>query len=316
MPPTVETPASDTNPKTPEDKIRDALSKFEELSAKLQQQGLEIQRRSFNWTRGVVVVTAVYTFFAALQWWTMRSQLAEMHGTSVQTDKLITAANAISDHQKQMVADNKTNLAQNKAAIENTLKENREELAKLLGENQNVLKTNLAQGRAALDASINASRLDQRAWLGVDNIKGELVVGSPYKADVSIRNTGKTPALHVHADFKLEVTRPTEKPSFKYDDIVVGVLDSRGVIAPTVPYHLSTFPIQDKAHRPLAMTQSYIDEIANGSALVWVHGRVEYKDVFRHPHWLTFCYLLSPQFKTFDVCNEHNDTDETQLKYR
>jgi len=67
------------------DGIRQDLSEFERVSA-------DIQRKNLVATRFIAVVTALYMWFAALQWWTMRNQLKEMRGGSGDTHALAVAA--------------------------------------------------------------------------------------------------------------------------------------------------------------------------------------------------------------------------------
>jgi hypothetical protein len=150
----------------------------------------------------------------------LKNQLQEMRGSGTQTDKIISAANLIEDHQKQMVKDNKQVLSDNRNALADSLKENRTELAKVLQQNREALNAGAKQSKAALDATVTASNaqnkilsdqlvasnnalaVDQRPWVAVEGIT--IVdrwywepVNKAYNFTVSftLNNTGKTPAL-------------------------------------------------------------------------------------------------------------------------
>src|ERR1043166_9586728 len=96
-------PSGDPPAKSTEEEIRDTLSQFERLSADIQRDALEVQRRTLRWTRGIVVVTGIYTAFAAFQWWTMRGQLDSMNKTGDDTHTLAEAAKKQADATLRLV---------------------------------------------------------------------------------------------------------------------------------------------------------------------------------------------------------------------
>jgi hypothetical protein len=57
--------------------------------------------------------------------------------------------------------------------------------------------------------------------------------------------------------------------------------------------------------------QSILDQINSGAYRVYVHGRIDYDDVFRQKHWTTFCFHLTDG--AWASCREHNDADNTGL---
>src|SRR5437763_17141546 len=61
--------------------IRRELGDFEKISVR-------IQRRMLFATWAIALITGVYVVVTSLQLLAMRGQLAEMHGTGIQTDKL------------------------------------------------------------------------------------------------------------------------------------------------------------------------------------------------------------------------------------
>ena len=295
----IKPPPHDPPPANEREGIRKDLSQFETVSA-------DVQRKNLAATRVIALVTALYMCFAALQWWTMRNQLAEMHGTGVQTDKLIAAANAISGHQKQMVDDNKTNLAQNEAAIEKALKENRDELAKLLGENHKALEANRVQGQSSLDASINASRLDQRAWIGVKATSVTAVEGQPFSAKVEVTNTGKTPALDAHGFTNAEelvvgVGKLTSEATWA-NNVEAGVTWSRATIYPGGTIFGSVKDSGVLTHDGLAL-------VTKGTHRIYVRVVYGYDDIFGRPHKIRYCGVLSKDLTTLEQCDSGNYAD-------
>jgi hypothetical protein len=96
----------------------------------------------------VIAVATVYTYL-------------EVHGGSVQTDKIIAANQRIAT----------------------------------------AMETAVGQAGTAIQASIDASRNDQRAWFGIKEITlaNPLVLGKPVQISIMGLNTGKTPALDLSA---------------------------------------------------------------------------------------------------------------------
>jgi hypothetical protein len=40
------------------------------------------------------------------------------------------------------------------------------------------------------------------------------------------------------------------------------------------------------------LTRDHVEGIRTGKTSVYVHGRIEYTDVFKCPHWTSFCFKL------------------------
>ncbi len=55
----------------------------------------------------------------------------------------------------------------------------------------------------------------------------------------------------------------------------------------------------------------HYDAVMSGSLTVYVHGRVVYQDVFRHPHWFTFCYHMMPEYDfSWALCSGGHQVDD------
>lgn len=255
------------------------------------------------WTDvSTVVLGIAIIFFAFMQWY-------EMHGSGKQTDRLIATATAIESHQKQLVEDNKTNLTQNKAAIEATLKENRDEVTKLLAENQKALEANRKQGQSALDASVNASRLDQRAWIGFRQADFHLAADAPLAVTVHSINTGKTPALNVRSHIELQtVPIGLPVPAINLDSPSHWGLKSITVCDPSQEH---TTPIKaDAPPDPIVFKA-----IKDGHMRLYVRIRFTYDDVFAKPlhrvgaHRSEHCWIYVVPADDLEDCDFGNYAD-------
>lgn len=156
-----------------------------------------------------VIILAFYTVYANRQWKVMNGQLEQMKGSSVQTDRLIEKSDSIANSMAASVKQSQT-------ALDETLKQNLATLARTL-----------AQGRAALDTSIDASHLDQRAWVGVAEfatISGEQTPdGKTFSfkgVQIAIRNSGKTPAINLSA-VTMQTTRDWRDKKIGDYDVVI-----------------------------------------------------------------------------------------------
>ena len=154
--------------------------------------------------RFMVYVTLAGIFIAAYtirvfreQLNVMADQLAEMRTGSVDTRTLAQAAKRQADKAETI----STSIQQAVTAM----------------------NTSNAQSKQVLDATIAASRLDQRAWVGVVDVvtEGGKVDGDAFSfksIGIAIRNTGKTPALRMTVDCCTYTTRSwNEKEIPDYD---------------------------------------------------------------------------------------------------
>jgi hypothetical protein len=162
------------------------------------------------WTAVGTIAIAVTSFY---QWRAIKGQLGEMQSSGTQTDKLICAANQIEEHQKQLVADNKQGLLDNRNALSASLEENRSELSNALRENRDALKAQTAAANGELAEIQKQTEISERPWLSVEatQVNGLFFVNGEQavlKLKVSIKNVGKSIAKDVQVDAKLFPTAP------------------------------------------------------------------------------------------------------------
>jgi hypothetical protein len=153
-----------------------------------------------------------------------------------------------------------------------------------------------------MSTSNSILKLDQRAWLGVSAINGIPKVGQPYAIDVSIKNTGHTPAKSVSPSVFMRVIKPGDSLNFDFGSQP----DTREFIPPDV-VHIAT-PSVTKSGVVLRADTAKMFE--NSTWQVFVFGKVWYEDIFNRPHWMRFCYFWDPKYQSYTAYKKYNDEDE------
>lgn len=158
------------------------------------------------------------------------------------------------------------------------------------------------------------SRLDQRAWVSMVETAGKPEVNQPFIVTVRARNTGKTFA----EDFSGTVIHDPLMgkdtiPDFEKRERAAGKnFDSIAILPPSTDY---IAPISaTKAGEKLSQTG--MDLITSGQMVIYVYGRLDYKDVFDCPHWTTFCSKLSSDLKQWTACKWHNAADKNTCQQK
>jgi len=147
----------------------------------------------------------------------------------------------------------------------------------------------------------NSMVVDQRAWMGVNTIVGNLQVGKPTVITVAFKNTGKTPAKEVSLVGFCELVETNDSPNFGEEKELISKI--KGVIMPQQEFR-SDLNLFGTEHFNEAMLKQVV-----AMGRFYVHGTMRYNDIFRYHHWVTFCYYLDKDGK-YKVHNEHNDTDD------
>jgi hypothetical protein len=172
------------------------------------------------------------------------------------------------------------------------------------------MEKTLEQSKEALDSTIEIARRDQRAWVGTievipawrDASNNPIYIkeGSPARFGVTIINSGKSPALKVRCKTKFTTLAADVKFSPNYEKFQrqsIGVIQPQGrFILPTAP---SLGPI----------TAADIDIFKNSKGILYLFGEITYEDIFKIPHWTTFCMFLAPTLDNFVVHGTYNDAN-------
>jgi hypothetical protein len=168
-----------------------------------------------------------------------------------------------------------------------------------------------AASQKVLDTTVEASRLDQRAWVGFGDPTFVLNLTDPAKVEVRVNVLGKSPATEI----KTRVATVTE-PSQHY-------LQPSDLVYPDSLYEMTSgtafpgqgFPRSANGADPIteqdkAMMQSLLD----GTNTLYFFGYVTYKDIFKRPHWTHFCDVVDKKLKSASPCPFYNDSDADQPK--
>jgi hypothetical protein len=161
----------------------------------------------------------------------------------------------------------------------------------------------------ALRASIEASRNDQRAWVGImGNVRPGnytdrlfLTFGSRTTFSIPMGNSGKSPALKVRFLSKVDSYRTDIPFHTNYEQPIV--FHSVTVIQPGASTIVPTAPIT------VPVTQAAIDSVTGGHAILYLYGIVTYEDIFKRPHRTTFCMYLLPSLDTLASCSTYNEAN-------
>lgn len=148
-----------------------------------------------------------------------------------------------------------------------------------------------------------ASLLEQRAWIGVEDIRGLPEMNKPLTITIVFKNTGKTPAKNVKL---IDTYKGIEKGNeLKFDYPPPATEESRGVIFPQSILHNDFTPGKGGTIQEIDFNR-----ISSQQVKLFVHGKITYDDIFSNEHWTTFCYYLVAEASGWAACKEYNDTDD------
>src|SRR5262249_23070812 len=155
-------------------------------------------------------------------------------------------------------------------------------------------------------------QVDQRAWIALGKLDNArtVTVGGPESPEimVPVKNYGKTPATAIVGVTVAEPVFRNSAPTFDYTkDPWFRV----GLIQPNIEHNTRLNPVRSRSTgQPRAITPDIAGALQTGDVLLYVHGRITYKDVFGYEHWVTFCESLRPpELKDWDLCDTNNEID-------
>lgn len=164
------------------------------------------------------------------------------------------------------------------------------------------MDASVKQSQAALQASIDASRNDQRAWVGVEGFDGKAEIDKRLIITVALKNTGKTPAINLTVSENATPVDAGKEPPL----IDIPVEHSQGMLFPNQLY---TVPLNVTSRRTQGLDAHDYQLITSGAVVIYAYGTITYSDVFGRKHWTKFCSYLAPG-GGFNVCKTHNETDK------
>lgn len=183
------------------------------------------------------------------------------------------------------------------------------------------VKRQADSAEAQLKVSTDSFRVDERAWLGLDSITGTFQAGRKIDILVNFKNSGKTPAINMNSisgaefvprDVSPRFSEPVERPfhvGTRPPAATIGFVFSDFTLHPALPSAL------DRRLKFVIATEPVISLIETGSVRLYVHGRVNYADIFGRAHWTTWCTYIQEGIHAtnqFAACESHNDTDDSK----
>lgn len=146
------------------------------------------------------------------------------------------------------------------------------------------------------------SQKNSRAYLiAVDPKLNLLKIGKRIEVSYTVRNDGQTPAYNVSDKVFVKILPDTSKPEMP--------TDTRDFY---YPLYGSGVPQNRKVHSAKQIYTPGLRVSLNDTGTtygIYLWGRIKYTDIFRKPHWTTFCYRYvwdKPiwEFRTYGTCND------------
>jgi hypothetical protein len=158
------------------------------------------------------------------------------------------------------------------------------------------METTAQKASDSLKENRAASRVDQRAWLGVKDIKlgTPLKIGQKVDIEINSVNSGKTPALDVRmTSLSMGINKVQPATTSSPDS---------GVVAPGNNQML---------FGSAELSDTGINFLLAAKVKLYVRGRIEYKDIFGASHTTTFCayYPTGKTLPNFFNCTTGNHMD-------
>jgi hypothetical protein len=251
----------------------------------------------------IMIATTAYSIIALKQWNVMERQ------TDAAFQQLSTARSSIKIANDALKDARETGKEQSDRA-ERLTKAN-EDVAHVSIQSAETLKQSASK---SLDATIENFRLEQRAWVNIKEMafKGYTAGGNqvfikeghPIRFRATYTNTGKTPARIL----------TTKTYMFAMKAGVTPPLQEKAIIA-TENQHFTLFP-NGTYGSPEVVSDAYsteqIEVLKSGQYILYIYGMIPYEDVFGQTRWTQYCYYLTTDFASFNVCTFYNDTDKTR----
>ncbi|MGD1064988.1 MAG: hypothetical protein ABR860_17165 [Terracidiphilus sp.] len=200
-----------------------------------------------------------------------------------------------------------------------------------------ILQGQLHEQQNSVAVVTKQMRQDQRPWLRVEFVpiagsdpanpraRAQITTGQPISVPIRIRNTGKTPAEIVTANFLIQLAGIDDPMVFPREKNIAKRFRTpkKGTVAQILVNHIETGIIftdsfteaslmrtgienGNKTAIPLSPSESM--DILSGRVMIYVTGRIEYFDEFGTPHWTDFCHALSDASANFR-CARYNAAD-------
>jgi len=181
-----------------------------------------------------------------------------------------------------------------------------------------IFQGQLREARRSTDNTIEAFRMDERAWVELDQVKPipfsprDSKFGAVFEYDLYLKNVGKTAARDV--EFRANRSGAIGSPA-NGNDAKGLEWDQEQLMMGKVPSG-ADIPFLNPFERVLAPNTTTVNpfvfrgqEPINGMVHYFI-GRVDYSDVFGIKHWKKFCFFVASPRGEFWPCREGNDEDK------
>jgi hypothetical protein len=264
-----------------------------------------------------IVLAVVGGLQAAIYW----QQKKIMESSGPQTQQLIDAANTQACAARQIAAASEKNAAAAESFSISSGEINRgisDAVGKLQTQAEKMDAARIAsekQSADSLQATIANFHQDQRAWIGVAQMHLiSFESGKPMQGDITLFNSGKTPAIHASSGLKaVGVISTTASNQFieenvnKYlEDVQLNPMEAIPPQGTHVIHILDNAPVEDAQYQ----------RVLKGIGDYYVVGKVSFIDVSRRQQWTTFCLRVSYSANGMDwfYCKSGNDMSYQEEK--
>lgn len=133
-------------------------------------------------------------------------------------------------------------------------------------------------------------------------LQGAIVEGQGTKIVGNIRNNGRAGAYEVHGRMRIVAAKLSEEEAYKFAwsdkmPAPTGIL-STAFLSPGAGAQLIS--------NGLSLDLRGVESIKDGTATIWVFGKINCRDIFRLPHSLEFCFKYNNVTRSMDICADHN----------
>jgi hypothetical protein len=179
----------------------------------------------------------------------------------------------------------------------------------------------LIEARRSTDAAIRNFRVDERAWVELEPIKGALraprtaKIGAAFSYPIYIRNVGKTVARDVQFrasrnGSQSSITRGDNADSLAWeqDQLLLGKVPTAKDIPITIAAPTVLAPNSSTA-TPAILFGQEPQIFPKDESVSYLIGRVDYSDEFGVRNWQKFCFFVADASGNLWNCKEGNDED-------
>lgn len=143
-------------------------------------------------------------------------------------------------------------------------------------------------------------RISNRPYVGIDSIP--IPYFSQSRVSITIKNAGHTPAYNTHIVLRIELLPANtdhKVPYFRPEDRFPG------------QYFIPAGITKEISRDWENLTASDNNDIENRTRKFFVHGIIEYDDIFGERHSTEFGFRFTPAF-SIEFCNNHNNADQVK----